>query len=201
MKKTIIGSIVGALIIFIWQFLSFGLINFHKAGQDYTDKQDAIMSFLNNQGLKEGGYVMPTVPSTASRDEMEKSMEATNGKPWAKIEYHNVAENSAGAMTMNMVRGFLVNFVIVLLFCWMISKMTAPSFGTIATAAIVVGLIAFLNQPYTGFIWYKIFDIWAYFLDAVVAWGLTGLWLGWWLRRGRSQMSAVKIGERDKELA
>jgi hypothetical protein len=32
-------------------------------------------------------------------------------------------------------------------------------------------------------------------------WGLAGLWLGWWLRRGRSQLSTVRIGERDKELA
>jgi hypothetical protein len=42
---------------------------------------------------------------------------------------------------------------------------------------------------------------WAYFLDAIVAWGLTGLWLGWWLRRGRTQMSSVRIPEREKELA
>ena len=201
MKKAIIGSIVGALIIFIWQFLSFGAINFHKAGQDYTDKQDAIMSFLNSQGIKEGGYVMPTVPSTASRDEMEAAMKASDGKPWARIEYHNTAENNMNAMIMNMIRGFLVNVVIVLLFCWLVGKMTAPAFGTIAAAAVVVGLIAFLNEPYTGFIWYKTFDIWAYFLDAIVAWGLTGLWLGWWLRRGKPAMSTVRISEREKELA
>src|SRR5690348_17059788 len=98
MKKAIIGSIIGALIIFIWQFLSFGFINFHKSGQDYTEKQDAIMSFLNNQGLKEGGYFMPSVPSTAGRSEMEAAMKANNGKPWAKIEYHNKAEDSMTAM-------------------------------------------------------------------------------------------------------
>src|SRR5512133_570565 len=118
MKKAIIGSLVGAIIIFIWQFLSFGLINFHKPAQDYTDKQDAIMSFLNNQGLKEGGYVMPSAPSTASRSEMEAAMKASDGKPWVKLEYHDKAQNSTNAMVINMVRGFLVNFVIVLLFCW-----------------------------------------------------------------------------------
>jgi hypothetical protein len=200
MKKAIIGSVVGAIIIFIWQFLSFGIINFHKSGQNYTDKQDAIMSFLNSQDLKEGGYVMPSVPETASRSEMEAAMNATDGKPWAKIEYHYKAQNSMNAMVMNMLRGFLVNLVILLLFCWLVSKMTAPSFGTIVTTALVVGFIAFLNEPYTGFIWYKTFDIWAYFLDAIVAWGLMGLWLGWWLRSGRPQMSAVKM-EEEKELA
>ena len=201
MKKAIIGSIVGAIIIFIWQFLSFGLINFHKAAQDYTDKQDAIMGFLNSQGIKEGGYVLPSAPATASREEMEAAMKASDGKPWARIEYHNSAANNTNAMVMNMIRGFLVNVVIVLLFCWVIAKMAAPRFGTILASAVAVGLIAFLNEPYTGFIWYKTFDIWAYFFDALVSWGLTGIWLGWWLSRGRPAMSTVRIGEREKELA
>ena len=201
MKKAIIGSLVGGIIIFIWQFLSFGFVNFHKAGQDYTEKQDAIMSFLNSQGIKEGGYVMPSAPSSSSRDEMEAAMKASDGKPWARIEYHNKAENNMNAMLMNMIRGFLVNFVIVLLFCWIISKMVNPGFATIFTASLFIGLIAFLNEPYMGFIWYKTFDIWAYFLDAVVAWGITGMWLGWWLRRGRPHLSSIRIGERDKELA
>jgi hypothetical protein len=201
MKKAIIGSIVGAIIIFIWQFLSFGIVNFHRPAQDYTDKQDAIMSFLNEQGLKEGGYVVPSAPAAASRDEMNAAMKASDGKPWARLEYHNKAENSMNAMLMNMLRGFLVNIFTVLLFCWVVGKMTAPRFGTILASAVAVGLIAFLNEPYTGFIWYKTFDIWAYFFDAIVAWGLTGVWLGWWLRRGRPAMSSVRIGEREKELA
>ena len=116
MKKAIIGSIVGALIIFIWQFLSFALINFHKPAQQYTEKQDAIMSFLESQQLKDGGYFMPNVPSTASYDEGEVVMKKYDGKPWARIEYHNVAENSMNAMIINMVRVLLVNIVIVLLF-------------------------------------------------------------------------------------
>jgi hypothetical protein len=151
--------------------------------------------------LKEGGYVMPSTPSTASHDEMEKAMSASDGKPWAKIEYHNKAENSMNAMIMNMTRGFFTNVVIVLLFCWLVRKMAAPKFGTILTAALVVGLIAFLNEPYTGFIWYKTFDIWACLLDAVVAWGLAGLWLGWWLRRGKVQLSKVRLPEAKKEYA
>ena len=201
MKKAIIGSIVGAIIIFIWQFLSFGLINFHRPAQDYTDKQEAILAFLKEQGLKEGGYILPNSPATASREEVDAAMKASDGKPGARVEYHNKVANNANAMMMNMIRGLLVNIVMVLLFCWIIGKMTAPRFGTIAASAVAVGLIAFLNEPYTNFIWYKTFDIWASLLDAIVAWGLTGLWLGWWLRRGRPAMSTVRIGEREKELA
>ena len=201
MKKTIIGSLVGAIIIFLWQFLSFAAVNLHKPAQQYTDKQDAIMSFLNSQGMQEGGYFMPGLPETATRSEMEAAMKATDGKPWARIEYHNKAENNTNAMIMNMVRGLLVNIVIVFLFCWLVGKINNPGFGTILGGALAVGMISFLNQPYTIFIWYKSFDILATFLDAVVMWGLAGIWLAWWLRRGKPELSAVRIGEREKELA
>lgn len=201
MKKSFIGALVGAIIIFAWQFLSFGLINFHRPAQQYTDKQDAIISFLNGQGLKEGGYIVPSVPETASNSEIEAAMKATDGKPWARIEYHNAAKNSMNDMLMNMGRGFLVNFVIVFLFCWIAGKMTAATSGTIVGSALAVGMISFLNQPYTGFIWYKTFDIWAFFLDAIMCWGLTGIWLGWWLRRGKSATSNLRVGERSREMA
>jgi hypothetical protein len=201
MKKTIIGSIVGAIIIFIWQFLSFALLNLHKPAQQYTEKQDAIMSFLNSQSLKEGGYLMPALPETASSAEMKAAMKNSDGKPWARIEYHNAAQNNPSAMVMNMIRGFLVNIVIVFLFCWVIGKIAKPGFGTIIGGALAVGIISFLNQPYTLFIWYKSFDIWASFLDAIMMWGLAGLWLGWYLRRERPELSAIRIEETEKELA
>lgn len=198
MKKTIIGSLVSAIIIFIWQFLSFALLNLHKPAQQYTEKQDAIMSFLNSQAVKEGGYFIPGLPDNATWDDHMKEAKTTEGKPWAIIQYHEKMENN---MAMNMIRGFLVNFVIVFLFCWLIGKIANPGFATILKGALAVGIIAFLNEPYTNFIWYKSFDIWASFLDAIMMWGLAGIWLGWYLRREKHQLSAIKIGETEKEFA
>lgn len=198
MKKSLIGAIVGGIIIFIWQFLSFGMINFHKSAQDYTEKQDAIMSFLNSQGLKDGGYVLPNYPENFSRTEIENAMKSAEGKPWAIVQYHSKMEND---MMMNMIRGFLVNVVIVFLFIWLLQKMNMASAGTIITAALAVGLITFFNQPYTGHIWYKSFDIWAYFMDAIVSWGLTGLWLSWWMRRGTTNRSKYSVAESQQQVA
>jgi len=198
MKKTLIGALVGALIIFLWQFLSFAVVNLHKPAQQYTDKQEAIMSFLNSQGLKEGGYILPQAGNNATMDEHEQFMKNAEGKPWAIIQYHNSLKNN---MVMNMIRGYIVNVIIVLLFCWLINRFNAVNFSRIVTAALVVGLISFLNEPYTGYIWYQNFDIWAFLGDAVISWGLTGLWLAWWLTRGRSEHSTVVVRERPTEMA
>ena len=198
MKKILVGSIVGGLIIFIWQFLSFAAINFHQPSQQYTDKEDAILEFFKSQGLEEGGYVIPSAPEGMSMKEHEAKMESEIGKPWATIQYHSELKNN---MIMNMIRCLIVNIIAVYFFCWFIRRMNAPTFSGIFTGALVLGLIIFLNAPYINHIWYDTFDIWAYLLDYVVSWGLVGLWLGWYLTRNNAHSNGVRLEERKVEIA
>lgn len=86
-------------------------------------------------------------------------------------------------MTMNIIRGLLVDIVLAWLLCWGLSKMNAPSFSTILLTSLGAGLIAFLNGIYTMHIWFESFDLMNHLVDSVVSWGLCGLWLGWWWRR------------------
>lgn len=180
MRKIIIGSIVGALLIFIWQFLSWGLLNLHEPMQRYTPKQDAVLQALLDQQLPDGGYFIPTLPQTASKDEWEAYMKNSIGKPWATVQMHRSMEDN---MVLNMVRGYIINILTVALLCWILLRLTLPSRFKILLVSLAVGLIVFLNVPYTHFIWYQDFDIWASFADAIVSWGLCGMWLSWWLRR------------------
>jgi hypothetical protein len=184
MKKSLIGALVGGIIIFIWQFLSWALINLHRPAQQYTSRQETVMTVLNNN-LEEGGYFMPAAPENASWEEHEKTMKASMGKPWASIQYHKSMEDN---MVMNMVRGALTNIIMVWLLCWIILRMNRPGFGTIFTASLITGLIVFLNSAYTMHIWYQTFDLYAHFADALVSWSACGLWLGWWLNKNKKQV-------------
>jgi hypothetical protein len=185
MKKSLIGAIVGGIIIFIWQFLSWTLIDLHRPAQQYTPKQEAIMPVLNSN-LEEGGYYMPAIPENSTMAEHEQAMKDMEGKPWATIQYHKAMENN---MTMNMIRGALVNIVMVWLLCWILLRLAKPGFGTIFTASLFTGFIVFLNVPYTNHIWFQSFDLMAHFVDAVVSWGACGLWLAWWLSRNKTNHS------------
>lgn len=180
MKKWIVAPLVGGIILFIWQFLSWSMINLHQSTQQYSPKQDVLMNTLKSEGIKEGGYIIPMLPPTASTEEWQQFMKEAEGKPWASIQYHNSLKNNMG---MNMFRGMITNFITVLLLCWILMRMQAPAFSTIVMASLFTGLIVFLNAAYTNFIWYEGFDIWGHLLDSVVSWGLCGVWLGWWLRR------------------
>lgn len=180
MKKLIIGALVGGIIIFIWQTLSWAILNLHGAGQRYTPKQDTILSFLNSQFSEDGSYFLPNYPPGTTHEEMEKQMEEKKGKPWAMIQYHKALDISMGG---NMARGAIVNIIMVALLCWILLKISPASFGNTFLACLFTGIIIFINAPYTSHIWYKTADIWAHLGDALIGWGLCGIWLGWWLNK------------------
>lgn len=182
MKRALLGSIVGGLLIFLWQTLSWTVLDLHRPAQDYTPKQDSIMAVLNAT-LTEGGYLMPMAPKGASMDETRAKMEASVGKPWASIQYHRSLNADNNQMYMNMGRGYVTTVIMVWLLCWILAKSNRAGFGTIFLACIFTGLIVFINVPYTTHIWYQTFDTKAHLVDALASWGLCGLWLGYWLGR------------------
>lgn len=181
MKKQLIAAILGGIIIFFWQFLSNAALDLHRPAQEYTPKQDTILSFLKAQQLEPGRYFLPTTPKGASTEEQQALMSKVDGKPWAIVDYHAAWSNSD--MLINMGRGLLVDILMVWLFVWLITRNGTPSFGTIFMSAVVLGFIAFLNFPYAYFIWYKSPGIWSDFMDAIVAWAACGVWLGWYLNK------------------
>lgn len=183
MKKSLIGAIVGGLLIFIWQTLSWTILDLHRPSQDHTPKQDTIMSVLNANIDKEGGYLLPSVPKGVSYEEAIKAGEKIQGKPWAFIQYHKSMTASMNDMYVNMFRGFVATVFMVWLLCWIIGKSGRTSFGNVFIACLFTGLIVFINVPYNNYIWYKIFDVRAHLIDAVVSWSLCGIWLGWWMKR------------------
>lgn len=185
MKKLIIGALVGGIIIFIWSFISWGLLNLHAAQQQHTPKQDSILAYLGTQFSEDGAYFMPTYPPGSSNEDMEKVMEASVGKPWAQVTYHKKMDGM-DKMYMNMGRGLLVDFIMVWLLCGILLKIPSPSFGTILLGSLSAGMLIFLGGPYMMHIWFGSFDLMAHLTDVVVSFGATGLWLGWWLRRGRT---------------
>jgi hypothetical protein len=180
MKKPLIGALVGGILIFIWQTLSWAMLNLHHASQEYTPKQDSIMSYLNTQFSEDGSYLMPNYPPGTSREDMEKQMDANKGKPWMQIQYHKALNVNMGA---NIARGLVLDIIMVALLCWILLKISAPKFSTIFFACLLTGLIVFMNSPYTIHIWYPKADIMVHLEDALISWGLCGIWLGWWLSK------------------
>ncbi|WP_236973472.1 hypothetical protein [Membranihabitans maritimus] len=104
------------------------------------------------------------------------------GQPWAVVQYH---ESLSSNMGINMFRGFVVDFLAVLLLCWILVKIPDISASQIIITSVSVGLIGFLTVTYLNSIWFETPTVGS-LIDAIVQWGICGVWLSWWLRRGKT---------------
>lgn len=179
MKKQLIGALVAALILFIWQFISFGPMNIHAKQMDYLPQQDAILEALAANNVAEGEYFMPRMPLDASMEEAEARGLENTGKPWAQIRYHHDMQNTMGS---NLFRGFIIDFLSAFLLVWMLMRMRDLDMKTAVFSSLAVGTIGYLTLTYLDSIWFKSNSI-PQLIDTVVQWGLCGTWLGWWLTR------------------
>ena len=182
MKKWLIGSLVGAIIVFVWQFMSWAVIELHLGEAKYTPAQDSVLSFLSSNLKEDGMYMLPTVAPGSSMDEGQKLGEAMNGKPWAIVTYKTSYKND---MVMPMIRGYLVDVVLIMLLIYVLTGGGTPGGMRIFLGSVAVGLITFLVGPYTTHNWFQTptESYMGHLIDAVVAWALAGIWLGWWLKR------------------
>lgn len=176
-KKLIIGALVGALIIFIWQFLSWAALDLHVSNMQHTPNQDKILSAM--EGMTDGSYYIPRLSTDASAADQEAFMAKQTGKPWALVSYHKAFNVS---MPMNMIRGFTVDFVALLMLCWLLLKIDRLDFKTALLASLAVGFIGYFTIHYIEHIWFEANTI-PELIDTVAQWGLCGAWLGYYLPR------------------
>jgi hypothetical protein len=182
MKKWLIGSLVGAILVFLWQFLSWTILPIHSGEAKYTPAQTEIMNALSSSLKEAGVYMVPTVQPGASMDDHEKLMKDMEGKPWATVIYR---PSYKIAMARPMIRGFLIDLVLVFILIYVLTRAGTPTAMRIFAGSVAVGLFTFLVGPYTMHNWFQT-PTEAYtghLIDGIVAWGLCGLWLGWWLNR------------------
>jgi hypothetical protein len=182
MKKWLIGSLVGGILVFLWQFLSWTILPLHNGEAKYTPAEKEILNSLS--GLKEDGmYRLPTAPPGAnSMDDHEKLAKEMDGKPWATVIYKTAYKND---MVMPMIRGFLVDVFLVFLLIYILTRGGTPTAIRVLAGSVAVGLFTFLVGPYTMHNWFQTPNetYTGHLIDGFVAWGLCGLWLGWWLNR------------------
>src|SRR5690349_16663900 len=124
MKKWLIGSFVGAILVFLWQFLSWTVLQTHNGESKYTPNQNEILSSLSSSLKEDGMYMLPTVPPGSSMEDGQKLGKEMNGKPWATVIYKSSYSHD---MTMPMIRGFLVDWFLVFSLIYILTRGGTPT--------------------------------------------------------------------------
>jgi hypothetical protein len=178
MKKIITSAIVGGIIIFCWQLLSYNVLHIHNAVQKYTPAQDSMLIYLNSQLHEDGQYLLPTVSEGASYKDKNKASNFAEGRPWASISFHKSWQQD---IIVNVAYGLLINILMIGFLSWIFHKMPGWGLFTFFLSTLFIGLIVFLNTSLTSRVWYQSFGLTADLIDAVVGWGLVGIWMGGYL--------------------
>ena len=191
MKKFIIASLVGAIIIFVWSALSWMFLPVHTHSMRYTPKQDTILSVLNNSSLETGVYEIPGVDNrnigmwkdANYMNEMKDMNKKQEGKPFAMIIY------GKGGKVMNpcqMITGLVIDLLAVMaaVILLAMSKDKLKTFFMRWWAVMLIGFIVALNSYLLEWNWMQF--PWHFIkgevVDTFMEWGLCGLWLAWYFR-------------------
>ena len=184
MKRTLIATIVGTLIVFFCQALSWMISPIHKNSFKTTDKQDAILSVISSSLTEDGLYYLPMLSPDAPHEEQEKFMEAQMGKPAAAINYMQAAHYDMGK---NMACGFIFTFIGVWIIVYILTK-CGGSFNTMGsrvTVTLILSVFVIFRSYMMEWNWMNspMHYISGQIIDELLGGLLLGLWLGWYLGR------------------
>lgn len=180
MKKLLIGALVGGILVFIWQTLSWTVLNLHGNEYKKAADQDNVLNYLNGQFTEDGQYYMPHIGDNATSEEREKMGEAMKGKPWAVISYHKAYD---ATMIGNILRALIASIIAAFFVTWVLMKNVNSTFLVTFLNCILIGLAGYLFIPYAGHLWFENPGATTNLVDVLLSWGLCGVWLGWWLNR------------------
>ncbi|MBI5473323.1 MAG: hypothetical protein HY961_13345 [Ignavibacteriae bacterium] len=185
MKNVIIGSIVAAVIVWLYQAMSWMILPVHTNTLKYTPQQDAILSAVTANLAEPGVYAIPNTPPTATDEEKQAFQASMVGKPWALVTYS--PSGMSGSMAPQMILGFLINFVAAFVVAYVLWKSVDKFAGFGSKLMLVLGFAVFtvfqsslMMANWWGTPWHYLSGE---VIDHILGWGLAGVWLAWWLGR------------------
>jgi hypothetical protein len=127
MKKIIISTLVAAVIYFVYQSAAW-MGGLHGEISSYTPKQAEIIQYLSQNLGEDGLYMIPSVDPghPDKQNEHQRVMEASVGKPWAMIFYH---QSMSPMDPMYIVMGFIYSLIGCLIAAFIVHYGKFESFG------------------------------------------------------------------------
>lgn len=194
MKKFLLAVIVGAIVLFAYQGLSWTVLPIHKSSLKYSAAQDTLLEAISGALPAEGVYYLPMPdPDAAGSQEDYQAMEKERaGKPWAILQYHPAYK---GGMGLRMGMGLLIDLMAVSLVVYFLGLAGGrlKTFGGRFIAVWLFGVFFVLTGPLSDWNWWNTPRHYmnGIILDGLLGWGLCGLWLAWFLGRGSQDKTAA----------
>lgn len=189
MKKNIVATVVGTLIIFLWQGFSWMASPIHSDAMKQTPNDGAILQALQGIGSS-GAYYVPGRDKNMTAEEMEAMSKEMLGKPWALIFYNTSFE---GMSASNMFTGIFLNLlsVILAIVLFHTARAAEKPFASRLGLILILPLFCILQAVLTNCNWWSFPWHWVKgeIIDLLAGWLLFGLFAGWYLKSRASAAS------------
>jgi hypothetical protein len=189
-----IAALFGAIVIFLWQFVSHMLLPIGEMGFRAPQNESAVLQAASS-GLPDSGmYLLPYLSP-------EKMNDAAAMQDWTERARKNpslfVVVSPPNTITANMTPELIGQFIIDLLGALLVAFLLAAttwSFGMRVLGALAFGVFGWLLDIVPMWNWYKFpadFMV-GNLLDQGIGWLLAGIVIAWWLgRRGARRALAA----------
>ncbi len=182
MSRILISSLVGAIILFVFQAASWMALGIHDGSFKYAPGQDAVLTAMA-ENLEEGMYYLPYFDGTnMTQEEIHAAQQANAGKPWAILHYHGSMEMS---MAGNMGYGFLIDFFVCLFISLVLVNINVTGFALRMFFVMALAALVALGGPLYQANWFKTpgHFLTGELIDILIGYFLAGLWMSWWTGR------------------
>ncbi len=182
-----IAALIGATILFFWQFASHMLLPIGEMGFVQPQNEDVVIAAIA-QGTPEAGiYALPGIDSSKMDDEAFVNAWVEKAKA-NRFSFVVVSEPQANAMDMtpNLARQYVSNLLGALIVATLLAA-TAWSFGARVLGSAAFGVFGWLLNIVPQWNWFRFpldFAI-GNLLDQSIGWLLAGIGIAAWLGRRR----------------
>ena len=178
MKKSIIGGIVGGVILFIWSFLAWVIMPLHEPTLHQITNEDAAISALQSHLDKRAVYVFPKNPGMAAdKAASEAWTEKVKRGPSGLIVYEPSGTNPM--MPGQMLIGLILDILAAWVACWFLARSIALNAPYIARVAYcgMFGIFVSVFSHLMAWNWmgFPVDYTSAMIIDSMLSWVLAGL--------------------------
>ena len=170
--KAILASVLGALVLFIWGFISWAALPFHTSTMHALSNEDSVAAVIKAGNASSGVYQFPSM-NGPNKEGAEAKWHAG---PMAMIFYSTEGMNN---MSMYFIKGFIVYIIAVWIAVMMLSKISwsLASYGNRVRFMSMIGLILAVGGRLNDWAFMHFPTDFSLLLaaDDVIGWTLAGL--------------------------
>jgi hypothetical protein len=182
MNKLIVPSLLTAVVVFVWMFISWAVIGWHNTDLKTLPNGDVLAEQMKQSMTEPGIYIYPGQPE----DESDAGMKAWTERYKAGPNVNFMVYNPAGADPMSpmlFVKSFIINFIAAFIagVLLMMTLTQNPSFWRRVIFVMMLGMFAAFVGPFVEWNWWSFPTGYSMVnaVDLCVTWFIAGLVLAW----------------------